>query len=101
MSTFLSYDVPSGEACFTGKPSSGTSSSEVVLGNNALFIFVSDTDSNIKFGVSGMGAAAITDLYIPAKTFARFDLGANMDRVRIFNTTAGTNGYTIQKLGRN
>lgn len=101
MSTFLSYDVPSGEACFTGKPSSDASSGEVILGVNALFIFSSDTDSNLKFGVSGMAAAAVTDFYIPAKTLVRFDLGAAFDRVRIFNTTAGTNGYTIQKLGRN
>lgn len=55
--------------------------------------------ANIKFGVSGMGAATATDHIIGTNQFQDFDLGEEFDRVRIF--AAGTSVVvTVMRLAR-
>lgn len=65
-----------------------TSSAEVVVGFRYI-IRVSNPNAsatNIKFGASGMAAAAATDFSIPAQTAMDFDMGEEFDRLRLFNT---------------
>jgi hypothetical protein len=65
-----------------------TSSAEVVVGFRQIMRISNPNASatNIRFGVSGMGAAVATDFSIPAQTAMDFDLGSEFDRIRLFNT---------------
>lgn len=75
------------------------SSAEIVLGNECIFIIVADQDAFLKVGNSGMGAAANTDLYLPAKVPQIFDMGSHTDRVRVFAAGTSANIY-ITRVSR-
>lgn len=75
----------------------GASSAEIVLGFNRIFVLTSSDDCRIKFGLSGMGAAATGDFSLWAKSYGRFDT-AKFDRIRLFNPTAGAISIYILPL---
>jgi hypothetical protein len=74
-----------------------TSTAEIVVGKNRIVMISAGVDMTVKFGISGMTAAAITDIPVWAKTYQRFDTG-EYDRIRIFNVTAGAGQYYIVPL---
>jgi hypothetical protein len=76
-----------------------TSTAEIVLGINRLVRISASGDCTVKFGLSGMGAAAATDIPVWGKTYQDFFTG-EFDRIRIFNTTAGSVNYFIVPLVR-
>ena len=94
MAVFEFIPVPAGTATKTNV--AGASSAAIVLGASSLFMFTADADMWIKFGNSGMGAAANTDFYIPAKTPIKFDMGQSCDRLRVF----GTGNFYIQPISK-
>jgi hypothetical protein len=75
------------------------SSAEIVIGFRQM-IRVSNGSigvANIKFGVSGMGAATATDHIIGTNQYQDFEMGDEFDRVRIF--AAGTSVVvTVMRL---
>jgi len=77
------------------------SSAEIVIGFRAIVRFSNGAVgvANIKFGVSGMGAAAATDHILGTNQYQDFDMGEEFDRVRIF--AAGTAvTVTVMRLAR-
>lgn len=85
-----------GSASPTKTNVAGASSAEVVLGNRCIFLIVCDAALNLKFGVAGMGAAAATDMLIPANFPMTFDTSDLWSSVRIF----GTGNAYILKLSK-
>lgn len=75
-----------------------TSTAEIVLGRYQLFAINASGDINIRFGNSGMPAAAATDYRIPANTIVTYQIPQNYDRLRIFNPTGSSINYWIQPL---
>lgn len=65
-----------------------TSSAEIVIGNHVIFVVSGTGAFHIRFGNSGMGAAAATSFYVPSGAMPMFDLGKAWDRIRIFNPDA-------------
>lgn len=92
----------------------GASSAEIVLGNNQIFSIVAFAQAvgtttnniNLKFGVSGMSAAAATDMGLPCGTptsdagLQYFDTGDTFSSVRVFNNTAQIVDVYICKMSR-
>ena len=79
----------------------GTSSSaEIVLGRYQHFAINANSDINIRFGNSGMPAAAATDFRIPAGVIAIYKIPMQYDRFRLFNAAAGSVTYWIQPLSQ-
>lgn len=74
-----------------------TSTAEIVVGKNRIIVISAAVDCTVKFGLAGMGAAALTDIPVWAKTYQRFDTG-EFDRIRVFNTTAGAGQYYVYAL---
>lgn len=99
MSTFDSIFYPTGEIT-TATLATVTSTAEIVLGNNRVFAITSSDDIRIKFGNSGMAAAAAGDFPVWASSYARYDTGSHQDRIRLFNPTGATITYWIQFLAR-
>jgi hypothetical protein len=75
-----------------------TSSAEIVLGRYQLFAINASGDLNIRFGNSGMPAAAATDYRIPANTVVIYQIPQTYDRFRVFNSTGSNVTYWIQPL---
>lgn len=75
-----------------------TSTAEIVLGRYQLFAINASGDINIRFGNSGMPAAAATDFRIPSGVVATYQVPAQWDRLRIFNPSATSVTYWIQPL---
>jgi hypothetical protein len=101
MATELSTFHPTGENL--GATVNATSSSaEIVIGTNRIFLLRTSGASNVKFGNTGMGAAAATDWIIPANNTVpdMFDMGDAVDRIRIYNPGGAGITYTIMFLGR-
>ena len=102
MAVFSSILCPTQNACIkVASLGTTTSSAEQVLGTNVVFAINADQDITIKFGVSGMGAAAATDFRIPQNQTYTFDTGYYIDRIRVFNMngTTAANVY-IQPLSK-
>jgi hypothetical protein len=95
MSVYSQVPVPAG-SCVKNTVTNA-STNEIVIGKNVMFIITADDDTFIKFGNSGMGAAANTDFYIPAKVPFTFDLGDHLTSVRVFCAGTSKNIY-IQTL---
>lgn len=66
--------------------------------NFPAFNFRANVDMNIRFGSTGIPAAAATDFQIPANTVITFSTTKMTNVIRIFNPTAGTGAYWIQPL---
>jgi hypothetical protein len=79
---------------------SSTSSGELVFGVNSIIAVNATKDITIKFGQSGMAAAAATDWRIPANTIREFDLGQAFDRLRVFNLDAAATDVYIGVFSR-
>jgi hypothetical protein len=78
-----------------------TSSAEQSLGKNTIFAINATKDITIKFGVTGMGAAAATDFRIPTNATMTFDTGEAYTHIRVFNLDgAATADIYITKLSR-
>ena len=90
--------VPAGELCVSATLGAATSSAEIVLGTNRIFVINATADVNIRFGNAGMVAAAATDYRIPSGQQITFDTGDAFGSIRIFSTPGAT--YFIQKLSR-
>jgi len=80
----------------TSQTLAGASGAEILVGNNAIIAVSGSAIGQIKFGDTGMGAAAATDFNIPANTIAYFDMGDHFSAVRIF----GTGTYTVMQMNR-
>lgn len=105
MAIYASIFVPVGgstagstTADLSGTVGATSSSGEIVLSRYQLFAINATTDLNIRFGNSGMPAAAATDFRIPAGVVATYQIPAQYDRFRLFNSTAGSSSYWIQPL---
>ena len=83
-----------------GTIGAGVSSAEISIGNNRIFVFNADQDVMIKFGNTGMGAAAATDFRIIANTYAPFDMGQQVGFIRLFNNGGSTANWFIQYLSK-
>ena len=88
----------SSTADLSGSVGGTSSSGEIVLGRYTIFAINANSDINIRFGNSGMPAAAATDFRIPAGVIATYQLPQQYDRFRIFNAAAGSINYWIQPL---
>lgn len=88
MATLDAVFIPSNDVS-TATLGAASSSAEIVVGKNRILYITASADSNIKFGVSGMGAATAADIPIWGKTYSRFDTG-EYDRVRVFSTPGAT-----------
>lgn len=84
----------------TGTVATVSSSAEIVLGRYQLFAINATGDINIRFGNSGMPAAAASDFRIPAGVVATYAIPAQYDRFRLFNAGASTITYWIQPLSQ-
>ena len=89
-----------GDACITATPSAGTSTSEITLGNDAIFAINADQDVMIRFGNPGMGAATATNYRIPANQQTVFYTSTANTSIRVFNNGSSTANIFIQKLSR-
>ncbi len=105
MAVFSSILVPAGASTAgsttadkTGTITTAASSAEIVLGRYQLFAINATGDLNIRFGNSGMPAAAATDFRIPAGVIATYQIPAQYDRFRLFNAGGSTITYWIQPL---
>jgi hypothetical protein len=96
MAVFSSILVPANEAAIQIlAQAASTSSAEIVLGPNRIFAINSDRDITVKFGNAGMAAATGVEYRIPANQQTTFDVGSQLNSLRIWNTgnvngTAGT-----------
>lgn len=105
MAIFTSIFVPVGgstagsaTADLSGSVTNATSSGEIVMGRYQLFAINASGDINIRFGNSGMPAAAATDFRIPNGAIAVYQCPAQWDRFRLFNNGASPITYWIQPL---
>lgn len=105
MAIFTSIFVPVGgstagssTADISASLAGTTSTAEITLGRYSLFVINANGDINIRFGNSGMPAAAATDFRIPGNGMAVYQLPAQYDRFRIFNPSATAINYWIQPL---
>lgn len=76
-----------------------TSTAEIAVGANRLIRISASGDATVKFGLTGMGAAAATDIPVWGKTYQDFFTG-EFTHIRIFNTTASSINYFIVPLVR-
>lgn len=99
MSAIMAF---SGEAnSNTAALTAGSSTSEIVLGTNAVFVINADQDIAIKFGNSGMAAAAATDYRIPANQQTTLDTGTAYSSIRVWNLAASATAHVcVQKLSK-
>lgn len=105
MATFASIMAPASASGGVNDVQNATvtaaSSAEITVGFRQI-IAVSNGSigtANIKFGVSGMGAAVATDFIVPINSTTYWDLGEEFDRIRIF--AAGTAVVvTVMRLSR-
>lgn len=91
-----------------------TSSAEIVLGNNQIFMIVAFANAvqtttnniNLRFGQPGMSAATATDMGLPCGTPTSdasplfFDTGDSYTSIRIWNNTAGPIDVYVCKMSR-
>lgn len=98
MAVFSSTYGFSGDAVATAVLGAAASTAEIVLGNEAVFAITCTGDFHVKFGNSGMAAAAATDFQYPANSVQTLQTGDHTDRIRIFSTAGGT--YWVQRLDR-
>jgi hypothetical protein len=105
MATLSSIFVPAGgstasaaTADLNGTITAGTSSAEIILSRYQIFAINANGDVNIRFGNSGMPAAANTDFRIPGGLVATYQIPAQYDRFRLFNNGSGSVTYWIQPL---
>lgn len=87
-----------GDAVVTATLGAAASTAEIVLGNNASFFITCAGDFHVKFGNSGMAAAAASDFQFPANSVQHLFTGDHTDRIRVFSTAGGV--YWIQKTDR-
>jgi hypothetical protein len=105
MATYASIFVPVGgsttgstTADLSGTILTTSSSGEIVLGRYQFFAINANGDVNIRFGNSGMPAAAATDFRIPDGIIATYAIPQQYDRFRLYNAGASTVTYWIQPL---
>lgn len=108
MATFSSILIPVGgstagstTADLSASISATTSTSEIILGRYQFFAINGNGDLNIRFGNSGMPAAAATDFRIPSGVIAVYQIPQQYDRFRLYNAAAGSVTYWIQPLRQN
>jgi len=91
--------VPSGEAVIkVGSLAAASSSTEQALGQYQVFAVIgirpttstsiATTGFHIKFGRTGMPAAAATDMFLPPGQLVTLDTGSAFTHVRFFNPHA-------------
>lgn len=78
-----------------------TSTAEIIYGAGEVIAINASGDINIKFGASGMTAAAATNFRIPGGVVATYVFGNGSDRIRLFNPGATSVTYYIQVLSTN
>lgn len=105
MATFTSIFIPVGgstssaaTADLNGTVNAASSSAEIVLGRYQIFAINASGDVNIRFGNSGMPAAAATDFRIPSGVVATYQVPEQWDRLRLFNNGASAITYWIQPM---
>ena len=67
-----------------------TSSAEILLGANTKFWYCSDQDTHLRFGLTGLGDADATDMYVPAKTPIMLDFGLDLTAFKVYNASAAS-----------
>lgn len=90
--------VPGGAVPTTATLGATSSSAEIVLGKNCIFLVVCAAACQIKFGNSGMAAASATDQLIPSNYPMTFDTGDQFTSIRIFSTPGSL--YSVLKLAK-
>lgn len=99
MAVFSSVFIPGSDAVIkVAGLATTTSSAEQTLGKHKLFAINATQDITIKFGVTGLAAAAATDFRIPANTNVVFDTGSQITSIRVFNLS-GTTAADVYVLG--
>jgi len=105
MATFSSIFIPVGgstsssaTADISASLAATTSTAEIVLNRYTIFAINATGDINIRFGNSGMPAAAATDFRIPNGVIATYQIPAQYDRIRLFNAGASSISYWIQPM---
>lgn len=90
----------SGELCNkTAALANGASTAEIILGPDCIFVINATKDMTIRFGTSGMPAAAATDYRVPANQQTTFYTSV-FDRIRVFNVDTAAGDVYVQKLSR-
>lgn len=95
--TVFAFDTGAGSAA-TATLGAAASSAEIVFANDSILLITCTADFHVKFGNSGMAAAAATDFQFPANSVQQLYLGDHCDRIRIFSTAGGT--YWVQRVDR-
>jgi hypothetical protein len=105
MATFTSIFIPVGgstagatTADLSGTVTNGASSGEIILGRYQIFAINANGDINMRFGSSGMPAAAATDFRLPNGVVVTYQVPAQWDRMRIWNPGTGSITYWIQPM---
>lgn len=96
--------VPAATNGVTATLAGTTASAAIVIGTSGLFAINADQNLSITFGLSG-GVAASTPsgtvgFVIPSGAIFTFDLGANFDSFKIYNTSGTSTTYSYQQLSR-
>lgn len=82
------------------------STAELLLGPQQIFVISgrgasgASASLHIRFGRTGMAAAAATDFFVPACAMPTFDTGSEFTHVRVFNPNAGAIDVHILKLSK-
>jgi len=102
MAVFSSILHPACEAAIRPAAlATGTSTAEIALGPERIFAINADQDITIKFGNAGMAAATGVEYRIPANQQTTFDIGKNLNSIRLWNLAATNANIYIILLSRN
>jgi hypothetical protein len=86
--------IPTGASPTKASPAASASTAEILLGGTTIFSIVCTGNCHVKFGTTGMAAAAVTDHFIAANTKEVYNLSRNFTAIRVFNPTgAGIDVY--------
>lgn len=91
---------PADDAVTKASPGAGASTAAISIGRDQVFAIHGSGALHIKFGTSGMGAAAATDFLLPASTVITYKMPRGATHIRCFNPGGAGIDIYVQVLSR-